>query len=64
MTTREKVIYLKQHGTTVAYLAKQVNCAAQTLTQWVKGDKQISMRLERDVEIAIQALLNELEELK
>lgn len=60
MTTCEKVIFLKEHGTTITYLAKQVNCATQTLTQWVKGEKQISARLERDVNIAIDKLIKEI----
>lgn len=64
MTTLEKLIYLREHGVSMTYLAKKVKCAPQTISHWVKGEKNISQRLEKDLEYAIIELAEEMEVLK
>lgn len=64
MTTQEKMRYLKTHGFSVSYIAKVVKCAPSTLNNWVSGATAISLRLEEDVEAAIQELVLEIEELR
>lgn len=64
MTTMEKLIFLKQHGVSLTYIAKQVNCSQQALGMWIKGQSKVSARLEKDVENAIQVFVGEMEGLK
>lgn len=64
MTTLEKLIYLKEHGTSLTYIAKKAKCSPQTLTMWIKGKSNISLRLEEDIIEVINVLIRELEELK
>lgn len=60
MTTRERLQFLKNNGFSITHLAKIVNCAVPTLTQYMKEEKNISTRLERDVNYAINDILERL----
>lgn len=56
MTTHEKVLYLKEKGFTISHLAKMVKCSPSTLNNWVRGASQISLRLQEDIEDAIETI--------
>lgn len=60
MITQQKLILLKEKGITLTKIATIADCAPQTLAQFVRGERNLSTRLERDVEAAIKKLLNEL----
>lgn len=64
MTTQEKLLFLKEQGITFTKIAKEVKCTTATLAQYAKGTRNISLRLEKDVDNAIQELINKLEVLK
>lgn len=64
MNTLEKLIYLKEHGTSLTYIAKKAKCSPQALTMWIKGKSNISLRLEEDIIEAIKILVQEMEALK
>lgn len=60
MTTRERLRYLKENGFSITHIAKMVDCAVPTLTQYMKNERNISFRLERDVNIAVSEVLGQL----
>jgi len=49
MTIKEKIEYLVSHGVKVVELAKRVNCSQTTLGRWLRGETNISSRLEKDL---------------
>lgn len=60
MTTHEKLCFLRDKGVALNHIAKMVDCAPQTITQWAKGTRNISARLEKDLENAIVSYVREL----
>lgn len=64
MTTREKIEFLTSHGVKVVELAKRVNCNQTTLGRWLRGETNISSRLEKDLNNMIVQFVEELEILK
>ena len=64
MTTIEKIRYMTKHGIKVAELAKRVNCNQTTLGRWLRGETNISSRLEKDLNNMIIQFIEELEILK
>lgn len=64
MTTKEKMIFLVNHGVKIIDMAKRVNCNQTTLGRWLRGETNISSRLEKDLELMIQQFIAELEQLK
>lgn len=64
MTIKEKIEYLISHGVKVVELAKRVNCNQTTLGRWLRGETNISSRLERDLNNMIIQFINELDKLK
>ena len=64
MTIKEKIEYLVSHGVKVVELAKRVNCSQTTLGRWLRGETNISSRLEKDLNQMIQDFIQELEILK
>lgn len=64
MTTRDRLLYLLDRGFTAAELARRVECSKTTIGRWVRGETKLSARLERDVNVAINQLLQELDVIK
>jgi len=64
MTTKEKLLFLVSHGIKITELAKRAQCHKNTLSMWLRGESNLSTRLERDVNNAINLFLKELEEIK
>lgn len=60
MTTFEKLLFCKNHGITIAYIADKAEVVPSTLTQWLKGEKGISSKNEARVEKVIRGLIQEL----
>jgi transcriptional regulator with XRE-family HTH domain len=64
MTTKEKIEYMVSHGIKIIDLAKRVNCNQTTLGRWLRGETNISSRLEKDLNQMIQDFIQEMEILK
>ena len=60
MSTLEKLIYCKEHGISITYIANRLNLAPATLTKWIRGEKGITNRNEKFIEITLQQLAKEL----
>lgn len=56
--------FLVNHGVKIVDMAKRVNCNQTTLGRWLRGETNISLRLEKDLELMIQQFIIELEQLK
>lgn len=57
MTTREKMLFLKENGFSATKIAKMVKCSPSTVNNWLNGITNISLRLEEDIEMAIRDLI-------
>lgn len=64
MTTRERLSYLIDKGFTIAEFSRRIECNKSTLGRWLRGETNLSARLERDVKIEINKLLQELDVIK
>ncbi len=64
MTTKEKIEYMVARGIKVIDLAKRVGCNQTTLGRWLRGETNISSRLEKDLNQMIQDFIKEIEVLK
>lgn len=64
MTTKERLSYLIDRGFTAAELARRIECSKSTLGRWLRGETNLSARLERDVNKGIDQLLLELDMIK
>lgn len=64
MTIKEKIEFLIEHGIKVVELAKRTNCSPTTLGRWLRGESNISSRLEKDLNNMIIQFVEELEILK
>lgn len=60
MSTLEKLIYCKNHGISITYIAKQLDLAPATLTKWIRGEKGITSRNEKLIEQTLHQLAKEL----
>jgi transcriptional regulator with XRE-family HTH domain len=64
MTTKERLSFLINQGFTIASFARRVECDKTTLGRWLRGETNLSARLERDVKKEINQLLQELDSIK
>lgn len=60
MTTIEKLQYCKEHGVSITYIANLLELNPATLTKWLRGDKGITRRNEKAIELILQKYAQEL----
>lgn len=60
MTTLEKLQYCKNHGISMTYIANQLELSPATLTKWLRGEKGITKRNEKAIELALQKLAQDI----
>lgn len=60
MTTYEKVLFLKEHGMTLRYIANRAECSSQVITNWVNGNSPISARMEKCIKMAVDDIIKEI----
>ena len=60
MTTKEKLIFCKEHGISISYIASLVDLVPASLTRWMRGEKGILAKHEKVIEIALQKLAQEI----
>lgn len=60
MTTLEKLIFCKEHGISLTYIAQKTELAPATITRWIRGEKGITEKNQRHIEITLQNLAKEI----
>ena len=60
MTTKEKLIFAKEHGISISYIASQVNMVPATLTKWMRNEKGMLKKNEAMIESALLKLAKEI----
>lgn len=61
MTTKEKLKILYDHSVPLTEFSKRLNCSKTTLGRWLRGETNLSSRLEKDLEKVINEFLSELD---
>lgn len=64
MTIKEKMTFLVEHGITITEFANRVNCNKTTLGRWLRGETNLSKRLEKDLNEEINKYLAELDSIR
>lgn len=60
MSTLDKLIFCKEHGISMSYIASRVRVAPATITRWLRGEKGISKKNEEDIELTLQNIAKEI----
>ena len=60
MTTLEKLIFCKEHGVSLTYLASQADLAPATITKWIRGEKGMAKKNEKILELTLQKYAKEI----
>lgn len=60
MTTREKLIFCKEHGISISYIASLVNLVPASLTRWMREEKGMLKKNEEAIEVTLQKLAKEI----
>lgn len=60
MTTQEKLVFCKEHGISMTYIASRARVTPATITRWIRGEKGISKKNEDDIELTLQQLAQEI----
>ena len=62
MNTLEKLQYCKNNGLSITFIAKEVGLSPATLTKWLRGEKGITHKNEKLIELALQNIVKRLYE--
>ena len=60
MTTKEKLIFCKNHGISISYIASRAEVVPATLTRWMRDEKGMSKKNKRVIEFTLQQLASEI----
>ena len=60
MSTLEKLIFCKEHGMSMSYVAARARVVPATITRWMRGEKGISKKNEEDIELTLQNIAKEI----
>ena len=60
MTTIEKLVFCKNHGISLTYIAKRIELSPATLTRWIRGEKGITEKNQKYIELTLQQLAKEI----
>lgn len=60
MSTLEKIIFCKEHGISISYIASRADVVPATITKWIRGEKGISQKNERIIESTLLQLAHEI----
>ena len=64
MTIKEKTNFLTSRGVSITELAKRTNCNSSTLARWLRGESNLSTRLEKDLHTTILNFVEEIQVLR
>lgn len=60
MNTKEKLIFCKEHGISLSYIASKAKIVPATLTKWIRNEKGISKKNLLTIEEVLQSFANEI----
>lgn len=60
MNTKDKLIFCKEHGISISYIASRANVVPATLTKWMRGEKGMLKKNEMLIETTLQELAKEI----
>ena len=60
MNLKDKIQYLVDRGVTITEFARRVNCSKTTLGRWLRGETNLSKRLEKDLTQVLNDYLAEI----
>lgn len=60
MTTKEKLIFCKNHGISISYIAEKVNMVPASLTKWMRNEKGMLKKNEDAIEATLQQFAAEI----
>lgn len=60
MTTKEKLIFCKDHGISISYIASKVNMVPASLTKWMRDEKGMLKKNEDAIEATLQQFAAEI----
>ena len=60
MNLKEKIQYLINRGVTITEFARRVDCNKTTLGRWLRGETNLSKRLEKDLTQVLEDYLTEI----
>lgn len=64
MTTKERLKYLYDRGIPLTEFARRLECSKTTLGRWLRGETNLSDKLERKLNNEINTYLSELNKIK
>ncbi len=64
MTTKERLKYLYDRGIPLTEFARRLECSKTTLGRWLRGETNLSDKLERKLNNEINTYLSELDKIK
>lgn len=64
MTTKERLKYLYDRGVTLTEFANRLDCNKTTLGRWLRGETNLSNKLENKLNNEINAYLSELDKIR
>lgn len=62
MDVKEHLRFFSEHGMSITYIANRMNVSPSTLTKWLKGQKGITHKHEKEVFLTLKLILEELQE--
>ena len=63
MNLKEKIQYLVDRGVTITEFARRVDCNKTTLGRWLRGETNLSKRLEKDLTEVLNDYLTEIKQI-
>lgn len=60
MNTKEKLIFCKEHGISLSYIASKAKIVPATLTKWIRNEKGISKKNLLAIEEVLQSFANDI----
>lgn len=63
MNLKEKIQYLVDRGVTITEFARRVDCNKTTLGRWLRGETNLSKRLEKDLAEVLNDYLTEIKQI-
>lgn len=60
MNTKDKLIFCKNHGISISYIASRANVVPATLTKWMRDEKGMLKKNEILIETTLQELAKEI----
>ena len=63
MNLKEKIQYLVDRGVTITEFSRRVNCSKSTIGRWLRGETNLSKRLEKDLTKVLEDYLTEIKQI-